>query len=815
MTPRLGASVKGLQMGNVITMNKMLSLIFLVSADVVVLMSAASTVAAEVTGSVLGQEPGTYRLCNDDLGVILWGPDASPTLSVGKSDVWDRRNPQPTESVLTLQQIMDKARAGDSSILNAAAYYTGYNSHDFPCPKPMGQLSLKLGFLKSGGKLEVDAQARQIRLTATNGPKKLELRLFVSAVRNLIVITGEGTALEDGDVLIRLYRHRDTIVPGGELHPTIGGGKSPMDFEQLPMPKAGVDHEVLWVEQDFGKDPTFPDGFASLLAGRIVGPPTVAEAVQGATGLGTPLLTEKEGRLSHGVTKRFTPINEAAGSAVTGRPQTFTGPFHIYATVVTTQESQVRQTTNLACAKDLLAVAATLGPDALWTEHQQQLDAYDRQPHARAWSGDGQLRIDATWGGLPYRARPYGYFGDVALCSVDSTKFCVQDSSMWHADFHFNEIEATNLCMQRQFDLLTSYFVMIRALLPMAQANAREVYGCSGAMYPLVHYPLKASTIIHTHVTWEQSMEITALLAKPFWLRFLYSWDMDFLRDTAYPVLREGARFYADFLKRGEDGLYHVFPTVSPEHRGITKDLQFNRDSQSSITLIRYLLRASAAAAALIGADPAEADCWRDIAGKLPPYPNVNTPEGRIFVDVAGAQPMEYNIPVPLSAIFWGDDIGLDSQTDQRVMAERTLRLINVWEPHRGYLKGVRRRLGIFEPADGIALENLLQSYTGVIRVFPAVAPDFEGGFENLGAQGGFVVAAERTNKSVRVITVTSLAGQVCVLASPWPTEKVTITDMSAAQPVDARAEHDVSDCAERICFDTICGHKYQIEEKR
>jgi hypothetical protein len=182
---------------------------------------------------------------------------------------------------------------------------------------------------------------------------------------------------------------------------------------------------------------------------------------------------------------------------------------------------------------------------------------------------------------------------------------------------------------------------------------------------------------------------------------------------------------------------------------------------------------------------------------------------------------MEYNIPVPLSAVFWGDDIGLDSPADQRAIAERTLRLINVWEPHRGYLKGVRKRLGIWDPADGIALENLLQSYTGVIRVFPVVPADFEGGFENLGAQGGFVVAGERANGRVRRITVTSLAGQACVLANPWSSGKTAVMDMStartrsAAQSVPIHTDNDAPNGAQRIRFDTIRGHKYEIEEQR
>ena len=775
-------------------------LTFMTAWAALLLLTSAGA-ATNAPASVLGLEPGDLRLCNDDLGIILWGPDSAPTLSVGKSDVWDRRNPKPAEPVLTLAQMTAMAQAGDRKILNGAAYYTAYNSYDFPCPKPVGQLILRLPFLGTNGTLTVTREPHQIRLSATNNAKRLQLRLFVSAVRNLIVISGQGVGLEEGEVAVRLYRHRDTIVPGGELHPTLGDKTSAKDFDQLPMPRAGVSNSVLWLAQDFGKEPTFPEGFQSVLAACAVGTTMLPEVVEGQTGLGTPLVTPKEGRLSHGLTKRFTPINSAPGSAATGRLGKLTGRVQLFATVVTTQDAA----DPLAQAQLVLAEAVRLGEDALWAEHEQQLARYEANPHARAWSADKSLNIDVPWGGLPYRPRPFGYYGDVAICSVDSTRFCYQDSSMWHADFHFNEVSAAGLCTQRQFDALDSYFVMIRALLPMAQANARQVYGCAGAVYPLVHYPLKADTIIHTHITWEQSMEITAMLAKPFWLRFLYTWDMDFLRHQAYPVLREGARFYAEFLKPGSDGVCHVFPTVSPEHRGLTKNLEFNQDSQSGITLIRYHLKAAAQAAELLALDDTERSRWRELAQHLPPYPTVETPEGPIFIDVAGAKPIEYNIAVPLSSIFWGDDIGLDSPPEQLELARRTLRLINVWEPHRGYLVTCRKRLGIYNAADGLSLENLLQSHTGIIHVFPAVPDDFEGGFENLGAPGAFVVAGERRKSGVRSVTIKSLAGNPCALANPWPAGTAQVVDLETAQPIP------VSRDKRKIRFPTQANQRYQV----
>jgi len=360
----------------------------------------------------------------------------------------------------------------------------------------------------------------------------------------------------------------------------------------------------------------------------------------------------------------------------------------------------------------------------------------------------------------------------------------------------------------RQFDSLDSYFRMIRTMLPMAQANAREVYGCRGAMYPLVHYPLKSDSVIRTHATWEQSMEITALLARPFWLRYLYSGDLRFLREFAWPVLREGARFYSDFLKLESDSRYHVFPTVSPEHRGITKNLQLNRDSQSSITLIRYHLRAAARAAELLSLEPLEASLWRKIAAGMPDYPVIDTPAGRIFTDVEGGQPIEYNIAVPLSAVFWGDDIGLDSPPAQLELARRTLREINVWLPHRFYLARVRARLGLPAPGDNLDAEHFLQSYTGVLRAFPAVPADFEGGFENLGAQGAFVVSAKRAGGMVESVDVMSLAGNPCTIANPWPGREALVDDSTSGKRITARQGDGC------IRFQTERAHTYLVRGK-
>lgn len=63
--------------------------------------------------------------------------------------------------------------------------------------------------------------------------------------------------------------------------------------------------------------------------------------------------------------------------------------------------------------------------------------------------------------------------------------------------------------------------------------------------------------------------------------------------------------------------------------------------------------------------------------------------------------------------------------------------------------------------------EMLLQSYDGVIRVFPAVTRDEPLVFR-LAAAGGFLVTAEQADGMVRYVSVESGAGSTCRIELPW-----------------------------------------------
>ncbi len=728
--------------------------------------------AADQTRKELARDPmDGLLLRNDLLGVRIWGPPAQLTLSLGKADIWDRRWFAERQPLITMQQIREWALADPRE--NTDKYfphkYRLYDLYDFPCPKPGAQLICLTPFATEA---HVEPDGLQgARIVLEGEGKRLTLRVWVSLIRHLVVVEGQGEGLVPKDLRVRVYRHQDTILPGTEVSPTLGGHPSPLDFEPLPPPMATRSDTHWGIIQDFPAEMTFPNGFRAVTSARAIEIAPVVECRQNEQGLGTPLWAPQEGRLDHGIIKRYRPINEATGAAATATFTTLPSSFTILATIATTQDDS----DPLAAAKRILDDAAKLGASRLRQEQAGNLEQLQRPKPAVARLNGETIHASHPVI-LPNLRRPDGHYGDVPLCSVGSTQFCFQDAGLWHDDFHLNEIRAESTLTLGHFEEVYTYARMIHTLLPQAMENARDVYNLPGAMYPLAHFPLRCRGIAHTNVTWEQDMGINGLVSKPLWLYYRYTGDVEFLRETAYPVLRECARFSRAYLSDEQDGRLHIVPTVSPEHWGLTRGFERNRNGASALTLTRYLLRAAAAAAEILDVDREESREWKAAAERLAPYPTYATPDGPVWVDVAGAPPIEYNVCVPLSPVFWGDDVGLDSPPEILELAKRTLAQVNVWPPHRFYLDTyVRPRLGIYRPGATVGPENLLLSYQS-IRIFPAVPEDAEIVMEHFRAEGGFRVSATRTVLGeIHDVQIESTLGGMCRVAHPWPGQAVQV----------------------------------------
>jgi alpha-L-fucosidase 2 len=65
--------------------------------------------------------------------------------------------------------------------------------------------------------------------------------------------------------------------------------------------------------------------------------------------------------------------------------------------------------------------------------------------------------------------------------------------------------------------------------------------------------------------------------------------------------------------------------------------------------------------------------------------------------------------------------------------------------------------------------EMLLQSHTGIVKLFPAIPRNWENcSFENLRTYGAFIVSAEKENKTVKEVTIHSEKGGELNLENPF-----------------------------------------------
>jgi hypothetical protein len=274
---------------------------------------------------------------------------------------------------------------------------------------------------------------------------------------------------------------------------------------------------------------------------------------------------------------------------------------------------------------------------------------------------------------------------------------------------------------------------------------------------------------------------------------------------SAYPVLREVALFYADFMdqcRTNTAGKVILAPSVSPEHWGWTPNMERNRNVASDLAFVRFTLLAAAQAADILGRDADLAARFRAQLTRLPDYPLSKETEP-IVVDVDDAPPANYNIAVPAVPVFPGEQITWFSTDAEKQLFTRTLdrlqwngynsslimpmararlSLPDVWE----YLK--REMLKRSRPNGTITLaagdgcghfteqfavsaavsELFLQSVGGVMRVFPAWPKDKDGRFTRLRARGGFLVTAAQKAGAITQLEIVSTVGGPLRLLNPW-----------------------------------------------
>ena len=101
----------------------------------------------------------------------------------------------------------------------------------------------------------------------------------------------------------------------------------------------------------------------------------------------------------------------------------------------------------------------------------------------------------------------------------------------------------------------------------------------------------------------------------PIVWKWKYGQDTTFLAETCYPLMREVADFFDDYIGPPVHGQYAVYGAV---HEGQN---WFTRNDMFSLGAIRFLYREIIAASIVLGRDADRRVHWQDILENLSPYP--------------------------------------------------------------------------------------------------------------------------------------------------------------------------------------------------
>ena len=383
------------------------------------------------------------------------------------------------------------------------------------------------------------------------------------------------------------------------------------------------------------------------------------------------------------------------------------------------------------------------------------------------------------------------------------------NSPPWHSDYHANinvemnywPVEVANLA-----ECHTPFFDLIASQLPpwrKATAAAPEFKTADGN-FAMRGFAIRTSHNITGGMGWKWDNTANAWYCQHLWEHYAFGLDKNYLRATAYPIMKETCEFWEDHLKALPDGRLVVPNGWSPEHGPEEDGVTYNQE------IVWDLFNNYVSAADALGTDKDYRDkiatmrdrlvtpqvgSWGQLlewmiekkgTNVLAKFPEIDTPNdhhrhtSHLFAVYPGTQISASQTPeLAAAAKISLDARGLDPSSDVREwsFAWRTAlyaRLRDAENAHNMLQQLLSARnscpnlFGLHPPMQmdgnfgitaGIA-EMLMQSQAGEIELLPALPAEWPSGkISGLRARGGYEVGIQWQDGKLISATVRNVSG--------------------------------------------------------
>ncbi len=391
------------------------------------------------------------------------------------------------------------------------------------------------------------------------------------------------------------------------------------------------------------------------------------------------------------------------------------------------------------------------------------------------------------------------------------------------------------------------------------QAVTRETWRNNASAKGYKGFSLYTQCNPFGYSNWEYNDEANAWYCLNLWDHYKFTQDTNYLKNTAYPVMKSACDYWLSSLVTDTDGKLVAPNSWSPEHGSPYRE----KGTTYAQTLIYQLFNNTIKACQVLNTDSAYRSTLQTKLAQLDPglrlganitsngvsygpllrewkYQNdVLGEQHRHFSHLIGLYPgdiispfinITYSNAAKASLIDRGDGgtgwarawkintwARLLDGNHAKILLQNALRLTTVTTIDMSNGGGIYENLldahppfqidGNFGATAGIA-EMILQSYMDNIHLLPALPDSWpKGSVSGLVARGGFTVDINWESSNVKDVTITSNSGNTCIVKNKLFKQpgSFTVSKLSDGSDVGYTASGDT------ITFDTTAGEKYRI----